>query len=150
MITRPPRSTRTDTLFPDTTLFRSVDRDLKLVHRRAHHLVAKLRGGEEGQTLLPRRVAVRRLQPRAARSQGAIEVELYPDHAEAIVIEPRRRFGPGDDRHIVEVPAIADDTNGELVLFAAAAIGLTFLDTRAHVAAPRYPLFIQFFFPPST
>src|SRR3546814_10542659 len=66
-----------------------VDRDLKLVHRRAHHLVAKLRGGEEGQTLLPRRVAVRRLQPRAARSQGAIEVELYPDHAEAIVIEPR-------------------------------------------------------------
>src|SRR3546814_4056742 len=27
MIRRPPRSTRTDTLFPYTTLFRSVDRD---------------------------------------------------------------------------------------------------------------------------
>src|SRR3546814_15900964 len=31
MIRRPPRSTRTDTLFPDTTLFRSV---LALRHRR--------------------------------------------------------------------------------------------------------------------
>src|SRR3546814_3843088 len=27
MIRRPPRSTRTDTLFPYTTLFRSIDRD---------------------------------------------------------------------------------------------------------------------------
>src|SRR3546814_12356133 len=30
MIRRPPRSTRTDTLFPYTTLFRSVDRRIKL------------------------------------------------------------------------------------------------------------------------
>src|SRR3546814_14543361 len=30
MIRRPPRSTRTDTLFPYTTLFRSVGRDLRL------------------------------------------------------------------------------------------------------------------------
>src|SRR3546814_11039751 len=29
MIRRPPRSTRTDTLFPYTTLFRSVDRDFR-------------------------------------------------------------------------------------------------------------------------
>src|SRR3546814_2144445 len=28
MIRRPPRSTRTDTLFPDTTLFRSADAEL--------------------------------------------------------------------------------------------------------------------------
>src|SRR3546814_15563441 len=28
MIRRPPRSTRTDTLFPDTTLFRAVDQQL--------------------------------------------------------------------------------------------------------------------------
>src|SRR3546814_15141590 len=31
MIRRPPRSTRTDTLFPYTTLFRSPDRHLRLV-----------------------------------------------------------------------------------------------------------------------
>src|SRR3546814_1998615 len=30
MIRRPPRSTRTDTLFPDTTLFRSEDADMHL------------------------------------------------------------------------------------------------------------------------
>src|SRR3546814_19235009 len=33
MIRRPPRSTRTDTLFPYTTLFRSVDDDMR--YRRA-------------------------------------------------------------------------------------------------------------------
>src|SRR3546814_2585538 len=37
MIRRPPRSTRTDTLFPYTTLFRS---------RRMHHLRMELRGVE--------------------------------------------------------------------------------------------------------
>src|SRR3546814_16927148 len=30
MIRRPPRSTRTDTLFPDTTLFRSLDENARL------------------------------------------------------------------------------------------------------------------------
>src|SRR3546814_4113094 len=33
MIRRPPRSTRTDTLFPYTTLFRSLARDHRLVER---------------------------------------------------------------------------------------------------------------------
>src|SRR3546814_17357365 len=36
MIRRPPRSTRTDTLFPYTTLFRSVDERLERGARRAH------------------------------------------------------------------------------------------------------------------
>src|SRR3546814_13027380 len=34
MIRRPPRSTRTDTLFPYTTLFRSHSHDVTLIHRR--------------------------------------------------------------------------------------------------------------------
>src|SRR3546814_7668904 len=34
MILRPPRSTRTDTLFPYTTLFRSVRDDVRTLHRR--------------------------------------------------------------------------------------------------------------------
>src|SRR3546814_20327827 len=33
MIRRPPRSTRTDTLFPYTTLFRSVDRVVSVLER---------------------------------------------------------------------------------------------------------------------
>src|SRR3546814_7366040 len=36
MIRRPPRSTRTDTLFPYTTLFRSVHRGQGLVDQRVH------------------------------------------------------------------------------------------------------------------
>src|SRR3546814_16858099 len=37
MIRRPPRSTRTDTLFPYTTLFRSIERARRL-HRLGHRL----------------------------------------------------------------------------------------------------------------
>src|SRR3546814_5685157 len=36
MIRRPPRSTRTDTLFPYTTLFRSYDRALRSLEKRTH------------------------------------------------------------------------------------------------------------------
>src|SRR3546814_15434216 len=39
MIRRPPRSTRTDTLFPYTTLFRSELRTLPRVVRRHHRIV---------------------------------------------------------------------------------------------------------------
>src|SRR3546814_5807462 len=56
MIRRPPRSTRTDTLFPYTTLFRSVD---QASHRR---------------TLWPRRAGARQLHPRgSARGPGRSE-----------------------------------------------------------------------------
>src|SRR3546814_16117019 len=43
MIRRPPRSTRTDTLFPYTTLFRSARR-----HQRDHHLGNRRRSGFGG------------------------------------------------------------------------------------------------------
>src|SRR3546814_2076643 len=43
MIRRPPRSTRTDTLFPYTTLFRSPDR----LARHLHDLLSPGRGGRD-------------------------------------------------------------------------------------------------------
>src|SRR3546814_3445713 len=47
MIRRPPRSTRTDTLFPYTTLFRSVWRDTaKLRRKRGERLPRHLRKAE--------------------------------------------------------------------------------------------------------
>src|SRR3546814_2693600 len=61
MIRRPPRSKRTDTLFPYTTLFRSVPTHRRparhsghgaQVHRRSHHA---LRGGMGRETSLSRR-----------------------------------------------------------------------------------------------
>src|SRR3546814_16668927 len=45
MIRRPPRSTRTDTLFPYTTLFRSVAADDCIEPLRKTHLIYE-RGGE--------------------------------------------------------------------------------------------------------
>src|SRR3546814_4752459 len=60
MIRRPPRSTRTDTLFPYTTLFRSPggDRDRKRLalqgaaepHRCAHQVCAPAEGVERGRS----------------------------------------------------------------------------------------------------
>src|SRR3546814_1289702 len=44
MIRRPPRSTRTDTLFPYTTLFRSDEVDAKLRHRQICLAIAVLDG----------------------------------------------------------------------------------------------------------
>src|SRR3546814_10612576 len=43
MIRRPPRSTRTDTLFPDTTLFRSPQNGLILARLTSCQLLARVR-----------------------------------------------------------------------------------------------------------
>src|SRR3546814_19329331 len=81
MIRRPPRSTRTDTLFPYTTLFRSV----QLVHR----------AGRRGVALL-----LRGLEAAACRRQGAAAVAL-PHHAplgdDRIERDPVRRRTDGLD-----------------------------------------------------
>src|SRR3546814_13179451 len=62
MIRRPPRSTRTDTLFPYTTLFRSPDhRALRVVRRPdAEHLAAR-------PTLDPNHADARRREERHLR-----------------------------------------------------------------------------------
>src|SRR3546814_9645203 len=44
MIRRPPRSTRTDTLFPYTTLFRSLQKLLQVEPRQQDHLAADPHG----------------------------------------------------------------------------------------------------------
>src|SRR3546814_3842774 len=83
MIRRPPRSTRTDTLFPYTTLFRSDQGDLR--HRRLHPVGERYDAANLGQSpardgvgaggrrsqLCAGRIGVRRGQPdsMAARSE---------------------------------------------------------------------------------
>src|SRR3546814_756599 len=46
MILRPPRSTRTDTLFPYTTLFRSITEEVELPELRAHRSAGSIFGVE--------------------------------------------------------------------------------------------------------
>src|SRR3546814_1806419 len=62
MIRRPPRSTRTDTLFPYTTLFRSSGGGMRALHRRRGDAD---RGGPSAYpALLPLRGTLRARQPR--------------------------------------------------------------------------------------
>src|SRR3546814_4867460 len=62
MIRRPPRSTRTDTLFPYTTLFRSGRRSRSGAPSAAHHL-RRERGDGFPVSRVPAAAAFRRLQP---------------------------------------------------------------------------------------
>src|SRR3546814_8648713 len=82
MIRRPPRSTRTDTLFPYTTLFRSVRnllfaavraRDLRGFHR-ARRLVGQTAGPRGGH------LEIRRLKDRAAfvECRAGEEIAIAP------------------------------------------------------------------------
>src|SRR3546814_14145599 len=72
MIRRPPRSTRTDTLFPYTTLFRSVQKAEQIEQRR----LAAARGTDDRREASPFDDEVRVLHKKHRRlsRQGAAEV----------------------------------------------------------------------------
>src|SRR3546814_17336826 len=76
MIRRPPRSTRTDTLFPYTTLFRSVRRAVPLRRplARGGRREARTRGGDFRR---PQPEIVRRRRQRRPRAAGARHVGAH-------------------------------------------------------------------------
>src|SRR3546814_6097678 len=78
MIRRPPVSKRTDTLFPYTTLFRSVGEVDMLVFRRGPAFVAAAEERAEHQTALERPVILR----------GVDDVVLLDDRA---AVDPEQR-----------------------------------------------------------
>src|SRR3546814_12509924 len=94
MLRRPPRSTRTDTLFPYTTLFRSPSPDPSRkregrICARAHLVPLPLAGGARGGPVFLRQ---RRLNPpaRLAHIELAAEPVLHRGHHLAHVLEARR------------------------------------------------------------
>src|SRR3546814_16623802 len=117
MIRRPPRSTRTDTLFPYTTLFRSVDRDdgfaAAAVAGRSglegRQVDDRIFGGEAGQLLRARtdqQRADEQVVPgefvddahvdamfglRSAEQVGDVELVLLPQRGEEIGLQRRDR-----------------------------------------------------------
>src|SRR3546814_6086441 len=114
MIRRPPRSTRTDTLFPYTTLFRSLSTDREL--EPAHGGVERIdRNGREIETLLaqgmldPERVAGQRLTPhdRAQLESEALQWrERARLHVQMLEVEaPARRLAAAMLAHDAVEPA---------------------------------------------
>src|SRR3546814_6564825 len=87
MIRRPPRSTRTDTLFPFTTLFRSVGRPCRFPGRFDHE--GNIDAGWSAKTRSHRQLAsmVRhRLIPRRIIGQvGYVETKLFRDEGGEIM-----------------------------------------------------------------
>src|SRR3546814_12149491 len=96
MIRRPPRSTRTDTLFPYTTLFRSADR----LHLQVDGCVA---GENQGDRARPRvdgeqvedLVVVAGLHAAVAHPAHLVEAEaaVYPLERGNVARSERRRVG---------------------------------------------------------
>src|SRR3546814_17846674 len=84
MIRRPPRSTRTDTLFPYTTLFRSTDAAAQRRHQLAHLIrrLAIAREEDESQGIRGLEEALfhgREGEPRAAidRRRGNLQIGMF-------------------------------------------------------------------------
>src|SRR3546814_17977736 len=103
MIRRPPRSTRTDTLFPYTTLFRS-DRDRRVVRpaREAEREVAGLAGLGDGERyLVLEREARRQIELPAVPIERRGEEQVAESRARAFpvnrIADFRRPFHPRHD-----------------------------------------------------
>src|SRR3546814_8121855 len=80
MIRRPPRSTRTDTLFPDTTLFRSPRSDLvrSLGDRLHHHAVDA--GGDQLLARGPRLLLIEAGELRAVEHADGGRIDALDRH----------------------------------------------------------------------
>src|SRR3546814_7800810 len=114
MIRRPPRSTRTDTLFPYTTLFRSLFRFVQLRLRAREHallrtrLAVRERAGAEGDAAAvgrePEAVDTDRergeLHRLAARGRHRVQLRRVVLRAEEV------HRGPRSDEHTSELQSL--------------------------------------------
>src|SRR3546814_20217499 len=107
MIRRPPRATRTDTLFPYTTLFRSPARSARTVFEWGIVTMSKIKVSRLGCLLAS--VAVVSLFPALAHAQDArTDTERY-DRDEIIVTAQRR------EQNVRDVPMSIDVIGGEKI-----------------------------------
>src|SRR3546814_14328708 len=87
MIRRPPRSTRTDTLFPYTTLFRSVD---LLLVEYAGSLEQRARTILQAQTKAREAARPRQVAQQHARRHPGVDIAAAQHDAGVAVSEPAR------------------------------------------------------------
>src|SRR3546814_5690578 len=111
MIRRPPRSTRTDTLFPYTTLFRSDARRVEALDAREDRLDQRERHAELGREFgkvgaqISRLVDQRDELPRDDRLDPA---EAFADLREQMVVERAVMLGKAVEIDILAAPRQAD------------------------------------------
>src|SRR3546814_14244342 len=90
MIRRPPRSTRTDTLFPYTTLFRSLARE---AGDAAQHIERLLAGDEHPRQPIERRLRVRPAHRLVQRRDEIVVAVAVPVIDRQAAVEEYRQFG---------------------------------------------------------
>src|SRR3546814_11902918 len=103
MIRRPPRSTRTDTLFPDTTLFRSRIVRLQAPERKCGPSTSSGQAGKKNlPPLLGARRKARALLNRQTSVEHALLVERLADdlqpQRQPVAVQRRRHRHPGQPR----------------------------------------------------
>src|SRR3546814_6266892 len=96
MIRRPPRSTRTDTLFPDTTLFRSAGGNTRLLDAGVGLTAGPACRGGAGS--LPR--AARVAAGRAAALRGTVRMRAGRGHDRGV------RRAPRSEEHTSELQSL--------------------------------------------
>src|SRR3546814_1027434 len=92
MIRRPPRSTRTDTLFPYTTLFRSADEKLDYLLGRLRRIkhVEFIRLGTKVPTVLPMRIT--RGLTRMLRKHHPLWMSIHVTHPKELTPEATEAY----------------------------------------------------------
>src|SRR3546814_15021392 len=91
MIRRPPRSTRTDTLFPYTTLFRSVLEFAQFHAARLHHLGCMLVVDQREEQMLQRRIFMTAFRCVGERvMEGGFQRSSKRRHFDFTPVGPRR------------------------------------------------------------
>src|SRR3546814_13090766 len=133
MIRRPPRATRTDTLFPYTTLFRSVMREETAVHR------AYARGGQDNPEKLMYQASLADMTRQCTANETTITIN--------VMAQGRIVAGPAATGGQVNLPVLVEVLDGDNVVSSQKvsypvelpATGTQFIFNKADVQHPNPP-----------
>ena len=118
----------------------SMDRNLEFIERGTAHQVAQLGWGHRWQSDIARIIGIGPLQPRTARPQRSVQIQLHPVEPQFVLVQPRCRPGATNQLHRLDPGGIGHDSQVKRAIVARTAERLPILDCGAHVGDGRDPV----------